>query len=70
MHEELVEPLYQPVLLLLHLRDLIPSILEPSCTFNSSLGHYITLKTLNVAAYASVCKTAVYVRDFEPFFHV
>ena len=61
MHEELVEPLDCPVQPILHPRFLSPSILEPSYTFTLNFGHYLFEKTLNMAAYMTVCKTAAYV---------
>ena len=70
MHIEIVEPLDRPLLRPLPHHVHVLSTLGPSCTRDCKFVDYIIEKTLYVASYVTVFKTAAYVRGFEGIFHV
>ena len=53
-----------------HHHVLSTSTLTPSCTKNKSFDYHFPLKTSFIASYATVYKTAAYVRSFGWFFRI
>ena len=70
MHVTFVDPWVHPKKLPQHHHVSSLSTLVPSCTKNKIFDHYLPIKTLFVALYATVFKRNAYVRGFCGIFYV